>query len=170
MSNLNDKINFKKSKGCFNCGEEGHFSGDCPNPKKERNDFKKPNECFICGQEGHRKYNCPKFLENKHKRGAIGDNNTYYNNEKYSKKDNNVIKNINFNNEASHNKNTDWSQTNFIEKENYKNADLGNNDTDWNFTSNNNKFNENILSESTWGRESEFSENQKNCDSKIGWI
>ena len=36
------------STKCLNCGRKGHFSRDCPNPI-----------CFKCGEEGHFAYKCP---------------------------------------------------------------------------------------------------------------
>jgi hypothetical protein len=34
---------------CFNCGEPGHFVGNCIRPKI----------CFICAIEGHHMRDCP---------------------------------------------------------------------------------------------------------------
>ncbi|GMT28700.1 hypothetical protein PFISCL1PPCAC_19997, partial [Pristionchus fissidentatus] len=44
----------ERPKGCFNCGQEGHRSSDCPEPRKERS-----NNCFNCNEEGHRSSDCP---------------------------------------------------------------------------------------------------------------
>ena len=38
---------------CYNCGQEGHLSPNCPNPKKNQG-------CFVCGSMDHMARNCPK--------------------------------------------------------------------------------------------------------------
>ncbi|GMR53785.1 hypothetical protein PMAYCL1PPCAC_23980, partial [Pristionchus mayeri] len=54
----------ERSNACFNCGQEGHRGSECPEPKKERS-----NACFNCGQEGHRSSECP---EPRRERGGGG--------------------------------------------------------------------------------------------------
>lgn len=38
---------------CYNCGQEGHLSPNCPNPKKNQG-------CFVYGLNDHMARNCPK--------------------------------------------------------------------------------------------------------------
>lgn len=52
---LRDGVN--KSKGCFNCGEEGHRINECPQPKKIREN-NRSMKCFNCQGEGHRSNDC----------------------------------------------------------------------------------------------------------------
>jgi len=70
-----DPRDSRESRGplkCFNCGEEGHMSRNCPNPKVERRrsnfssdrgdrgnrDSRGPMKCFNCGEEGHMSREC----------------------------------------------------------------------------------------------------------------
>ncbi|XP_077999253.1 zinc finger CCHC domain-containing protein 7-like [Glandiceps talaboti] len=43
----------KSSIRCFNCGNNGHMSSNCPNPKKA-------DICYLCAEKGHRGTRCPK--------------------------------------------------------------------------------------------------------------
>ena len=48
-----------KGSGCFNCGEQGHRSNECPQPKKPRGGGGGGGACFNCGESGHRSSECP---------------------------------------------------------------------------------------------------------------
>lgn len=45
-----DKNPFRRK--CYNCNEFGHFSADCPKPKRTK------NSCYRCGEMGHLAPNC----------------------------------------------------------------------------------------------------------------
>eukprot|EP00759_Apiculatamorpha_spiralis_P031366 PhF_6_TR33017/c0_g1_i1/m.48662 len=54
-------------RGCFNCGEEGHKSHDCPKKggggrggdRDRRGGGGRDRGCFNCGKEGHLSRDCP---------------------------------------------------------------------------------------------------------------
>ncbi|XP_054163171.1 uncharacterized protein LOC128961003 [Oppia nitens] len=50
-------------RACFNCGDDGHMSRECPKPKK--NGGGGGRSCFKCGEEGHMSRECPKGGGNK---------------------------------------------------------------------------------------------------------
>jgi hypothetical protein len=47
---------------CFNCGEKGHISRQCPNPRVEMEDRVR---CYNCGRVGHMSFDCPEPRKNK---------------------------------------------------------------------------------------------------------
>ena len=45
--------NPNRGSNCFNCGDPGHWTRECPNPRRE------PGSCFRCGDTSHKIDACP---------------------------------------------------------------------------------------------------------------
>jgi hypothetical protein len=56
------RVQSSSSDDCFNCGQPGHRSSECPRPKKgSTTPSKSPSNtsCYNCGKTGHWTSNCP---------------------------------------------------------------------------------------------------------------
>ncbi|XP_055933116.1 probable ATP-dependent RNA helicase vasa-like isoform X2 [Argiope bruennichi] len=59
-------------KGCFNCGEEGHMSRDCPTKRSGGNSGSRGGACYKCNEEGHMARDCPNSESTGRSRGGGG--------------------------------------------------------------------------------------------------
>ncbi|GFU42299.1 probable ATP-dependent RNA helicase DDX4 [Trichonephila clavipes] len=57
-------------RNCYNCGDEGHMSKDCPT--KRGNSNSRSGACFKCGEEGHIGRDCPNSDGGGRSRGGGG--------------------------------------------------------------------------------------------------
>ena len=60
-----EKQGWWTSRGCWNCGDKGHWSGDCKKPKSTPDACPAGTpvsqvQCFECGSKGHWARDCPK--------------------------------------------------------------------------------------------------------------
>ncbi|CAI2349737.1 unnamed protein product [Caenorhabditis sp. 36 PRJEB53466] len=67
----------ERNNNCFNCGQSGHQSRDCPEPRKPREGGDRPRNCFNCDQPGHQSRECTEPRKPREPRGYGGGGNDF---------------------------------------------------------------------------------------------